>query len=102
MKAPSFDQPVADSELEDALRRAFVRDKADYICITSRRQEFQIKSFAYGVEQGWLKTEVDDSDEQSTVWIGRLTPKGKLHFGLLTEVDPEDVLAACAVAGTGE
>lgn len=69
-------------EYENALRKAFVDRHADFIVLTSRRQQFQIASANYGVDQGWIKGEWDERDEQSTVWIGRLTDKGREHFGL--------------------
>lgn len=69
-------------EYEDALRRAFVERRADYIVINSRRQQFQIESANYGVEQGWIKGEWHDIDEQSTAWTGRLTDEGRGHFGI--------------------
>lgn len=70
------------SELEDVLKRAFVDNRADYIVISSRRQRFQIESANYGIDKGWLKGEWDDSDEQSTLLICRLTKSGRKHFGL--------------------
>lgn len=71
-----------ESELEAALYRAFVTGKANYIVITSRRQQFQIESASYGVDKGWLKQTIDNRDEQSTAWIYRLTKAGEKHFGL--------------------
>jgi hypothetical protein len=70
------------AEPEAALRRAFVDHHADYIVITSRRQQFQIESANYGIGQGWLKGEWDERDEQSAAWICRLTDQGRKHFGL--------------------
>ena len=72
----------ADNEYEASLRCAFVDRHADFIVIDSRRQQFQIESANYGVDQGWIKGTWDDRDEQSTVWIGRLTKKGRKHFRL--------------------
>ena len=69
-------------EYEQALRRAFVDHHADYILITSRRERFQIEAADYGVDQGWLKGEMDTRDEQSSAWVCRLTDKGREHFGL--------------------
>ena len=69
-------------EYEDALRRAFVERRADYIVITSRRQQFQIASSGYGIEQGWLQGYWDTRDEQASAWVCRLTAKGREHFGL--------------------
>ena len=76
---------ISAPELESALYKAFVDHRADSILITSRRQAFQIESAAYGVEKGWLHQTIDDSDEQSTAWIFRLTEAGKQHFGLVRE-----------------
>ena len=69
-------------EYEASLRRAFVERRADFIVITSRRERFQIEAANYGVDQGWLKGEMDTRDEQSSVWVCRLTDKGREHFGL--------------------
>jgi hypothetical protein len=76
----SEDYTVA--ELEAALRRAFVDRRADYIVLTSRYQRFQIASANHGIDQGWLRGAWDDSDEQSTAFICRLTDAGRKHFGL--------------------
>lgn len=70
------------SEYESALRRAFVDKRADYIVITSRRERFQIEAVNFGIEQGWLKGEWDESDEQSSAFVCRLTDSGKQHFGI--------------------
>lgn len=75
------------NEYEAALRRAFVDRRCDFIMIDSRRQEFQIKSANYGIEQGWIVGEWNDLDDQSTYWTGRLTEAGKKHFGLLKDLD---------------
>jgi hypothetical protein len=50
--------------------------------ITSRREQFQIASANYGIDQGWLHGEWDARDEQSTAFICRLTDAGRKHFGL--------------------
>jgi len=70
------------NEYEDALRRAFVYHRADYIVISSRREKFQIESATYGIDKGWLRGEWKDSDEQATAWVCRLTDEGKKHFGI--------------------
>jgi uncharacterized protein YbdZ (MbtH family) len=69
-------------EYESALRRAFVDHRADCIVITSRRQQFQIESANYGIDQGWLTGKLDESDEQSASYVCRSTEKGREHFGL--------------------
>lgn len=69
-------------EYEAALRRAFVEHHADYIVISSRREQFQIESANYGIGQGWLTGRLDERDEQSTAWICRLTDEGRKHFGV--------------------
>jgi uncharacterized protein YbdZ (MbtH family) len=69
-------------EYESALRRAFVERRADFIVITSRHEQFQIESANFGVDQGWLKSEMDTRDEQSSAWVCRLTDKGREYFGL--------------------
>lgn len=74
-------------ELEDALRRAFVDHRADFVVITSRRQQFQIESVNLGIDRGWLHGEGDDRDEQSTAFICRLTKAGREHFRLEAERD---------------
>lgn len=71
-----------EAEYEAALKRAFVDRRADYIVITSRREQFQAESANYGIDQGWLSGEWDDRDEQSTAFVCRLTPEGRKHFGL--------------------
>jgi len=65
---------------EAMLYRAFVEHRADYIVITSRLQRTQIQSAEYGVERGWLKKTVVDTDEQSTAWVYRLTQKGRAYM----------------------
>lgn len=70
------------SKCEAMLRRAFVDHRADYVVISSRRQQAQIESVNYGIERGWLTGEWDESDEQSTAFICRLTTAGRKHFGL--------------------
>jgi hypothetical protein len=70
------------AEYEAALRRAFVEKRAACVVISSRRQQFQIRCTNYGIEQGWLKGRWDDSDEQSTAFVARLTDEGRTHFGL--------------------
>jgi uncharacterized protein YbdZ (MbtH family) len=70
------------SDLEAALRRAFVDHSADYIIITNRREQFQIESANYGIDQGWLNSEWVERDEQSAAFVCRLTAEGKKHFGL--------------------
>jgi len=67
---------------EEILKIAFVDKKADYIVITSRRQQIQIEAASYGVEKGWLRQEVVEPDEQSTAWLFYLTDLGREHFGL--------------------
>ena len=69
-------------EYEAALRRAFVDGRADYIVITSRREQFQIEAANFGLDLGWLRGEWDTRDEQSTAWVLRLTSEGRKHFGL--------------------
>jgi hypothetical protein len=69
-------------EYEAALRRAFVDGRADYIIITSRREQFQIEAANFGVYKGWLRGEWETWDEQSTAWVCRLTLEGRKHFGL--------------------
>lgn len=67
-------------EYESALRRAFFDRRADSIVITSRRERFQMESANYGIEQGWLTGELDESDEQSAAFVCRLTDAGRKHF----------------------
>lgn len=69
-------------QYEDALRRAFVDRRADYIVVTSRRERFQLSAASYGEDKGWLSCHVDDRDEQSTSYVYRLTPSGRRYFGL--------------------
>ena len=69
------------AECEAALRRAFVDRRADFIVITSRRERFQIESANYGIDQGWLRGDWDERDEQSVAWVLRLTDAGRKHFG---------------------
>jgi hypothetical protein len=83
---------IPQADYEAALRHAFVDRRAVCIAITSRRQQFQIEAANYGIEQGWLSGELDERDEQSTVWIGRLTEKGREHFGLSAPASPEGVV----------
>jgi hypothetical protein len=71
-----------ETELEAALRRAFVDKRAGCIVIDSRRQAFQIASATLGIDRGWLKGEWYDKDEQSTAYVCRLTAAGRKHFGL--------------------
>ena len=67
-------------ELEAMLRRVFVDQHADCIVVSIRCQQRQIQSVGYGVAQGWLRMTVDNSDEQSTACVYRLTSKGRKHF----------------------
>jgi hypothetical protein len=69
-------------EYKSALRRAFVERRADYIVITSRREQFKAAAVSYGIDQGWLEGEWDRSDEQSTAFVARLTEAGRKHFGV--------------------
>lgn len=69
-------------DYEESLRKAFVDQHADYIMISSRRQVYQAKVANYGIDMGWLESQWDNSDEQSTVFVCRLTDAGKQHFGL--------------------
>lgn len=78
------------SEWEAALRRAFVEHRADYIVITSRREQFQIESANYGIEQGWLRGQMDEHDPQSSAFVCRLTEAGRTHFGLDAKGDSDD------------
>ena len=73
---------ITPAEAEAKLREVFVRDRADYIIISSRRQEFAIQVANYGVEQGWLTGKWNDDDVQSTYVTYRLTEKGREHFGI--------------------
>lgn len=69
-----------DVDLEDALRRAFVDRRADYIFLDDRRQAFRIESVRLGVERGWLTEEFVEIDEQYAQLRYRLTEEGKRHF----------------------
>lgn len=69
-------------DYEDSLRKAFVDHRADYIVITSRREQYQIQAANYGLDQGWLYSQMDSTDEQSSAWVLRLTDKGKEYFGI--------------------
>jgi hypothetical protein len=73
-----------EEEFEASLRRAFVDGHTDFIILESRRERFRMECAAYGQKQGWL-TDYEEvgPDEQSLVWILRLTEVGKKHFGLL-------------------
>lgn len=75
------------AEYEAALHRAFVECHADCVIITSRREQFQIEAVNYGIGQGWLTGEWDERDEQSTVFICRLTDTGHEHFKLPTKTE---------------
>lgn len=72
---------MEDTEKESMLRRAFVEKRADYVVISSRREQRQIESVNYGVDRGWLNSE-DHDDGQSTCVTFRLTAQGREHFGL--------------------
>lgn len=71
-----------DEELEAALRRAFVDRRWTTVVITSRREQFQIKSVNYGIDKGWLEGEMNEADEQSSFYEAWLTPEGRKHFGI--------------------
>jgi hypothetical protein len=71
-----------EEEFEASLRRVFVDGKADFIRLDDRRREFLVRSAGYGEEQGWLRLELIEVDEQSSYLEGRLTSAGKVHFGL--------------------
>lgn len=75
-------EDLSNTEKEAMLRRAFVDGRADFVMISSRREWRQIQSVNYGVDQGWLKSQWHDEDEQSTYITYRLTPDGRKHFGL--------------------
>jgi uncharacterized protein YbdZ (MbtH family) len=76
------DNRLTPDEYEAALRRAFVEHHADFVVITSRREQFQIEATNYGIDQGWFTGEMDTRDEQSSAWVCRLTDKGREHFGV--------------------
>lgn len=81
MNEDGYHYPVA--ELAEALRKAFVDNKADYIVLYDRRQQFLFESAAFGQEQGWLGVVREvEFDEQDVEWRLRLTPEGKRYFGL--------------------
>ena len=70
------------NEWEASLRRAFVDNRADYIVLTSRREEFLLKSANYGINRGWLTGTFEGPDVQSMALVCRLTKEGRKHFGL--------------------
>ena len=72
-------------QAEDMLRRAFVDRRADYIVVTSRREQAQLEAVWYGEQRGWLDCEADAADEQCTAVVCRLTTAGREHFGLPVE-----------------
>ncbi len=75
---------ITPAEAEAKLREVFVRDRADYIIISSRRQEFAIQVAYYGLKQGWLTGKLNDDDVQSAYYTFRLTEKGRKRFGIRT------------------
>jgi hypothetical protein len=60
-----------------ALVRAFRNGGADYIAITSRKQEFQAHSATLGERLGLLRFEEIELDEQYVEWQYRLTDLGR-------------------------
>ena len=71
-----------ENELEAALLRAFVDNRADFILLDDRRERFLIESATLGVEKGWLSDEFIEIDDQYSPLRYRLTDEGKRHFGL--------------------
>lgn len=71
-----------ENELEAALLRAFVDNRADFILLDDRRERFLIESATLGVEKGWLSEEFIEIDDQYSQLRYRLTDEGKRHFGL--------------------
>ena len=74
--------PEPDSDYIAALRRAFVERRADYVALTSRREQFQAEAMNFGMDRGWLRGQWDTRDPQSTAFICRLTEEGKRYFNL--------------------
>lgn len=90
------------NEYEDALRRAFVDNRADFITLDSnpRGQKFLAASTLYAIRHGWLYcdqatgdtlswlerpdggVEITDRFSQSEIYSFRLTEAGRAHFGL--------------------
>jgi hypothetical protein len=70
------------SEYEDALRRAFVDERADFIFYDSRRQRFQAEGIAYGEKRGWLTGKLVEIDDQYSRYEARLTDECRKYFGI--------------------
>lgn len=74
-----------ESELEAALKRAFVDNSLKSIGIDGhdvRFNKFRVDGINYGLDKGWLNYMGDEEDSQWTVMVYELSNKGKKHFGL--------------------
>lgn len=70
-----------EQEYHDALKRAFVGQKADFITIDGWSGRFLTAAFSFGERRGWL-TSSEGGGDQYTAIIGHLTPEGRAAFGL--------------------
>lgn len=80
IQLPEFQETeIADYIL--AFRRAFGNNKADYVILDSRRQEWLARSIHWGMMAGLLRFDEDKSDElseeQYTAYAYRLTDSGR-------------------------
>ena len=76
-----------EDEFEATLRRAFVDNsdgtiKVDFIIVDSRRQLYLLECINWAVRKGWLSQKLNQIEEQYSRLEGRLTLRGKQHFGL--------------------
>lgn len=75
----------SEAELEAALRRAFVVNRADTIIYDGHvacRQPFLRAGFELGIRKGWLvKTGRVDESQYTAAYYG-LSDEGRKHFGI--------------------
>lgn len=72
----------SEKELEEALSRAFVTNKADYVFLYRNSGRFLLDGIKLGIKNEWLEEKFVVIDEQETQLRYYLTPVGKKHFGI--------------------
>ena len=75
---------MSEKDLETALRKAFVDNRAKSILMDGHeaRSPFKRDAFNYGIDQGLLRKHEDIEDSPYTAMTYVLTDKGKKSFGL--------------------
>lgn len=77
----------SEAELEAALRRAFIDNRAEFIKLdgSKMRSPFLRESLDFGIKKGWVCRDPDEDceSEQYTALAYKLTKKGRKYFGLV-------------------